>query len=98
VAVARERGLELVAWTIDTHDWRGDTADAMFGAAEPFLAAGEVVLAHDGVGPGAARKDAGATAALIGPLVHAARTRGLQPGPLDDAWPVTVPVGNPDFG
>src|SRR5581483_10757853 len=28
--VAAGYGLRLVAWTVDTHDWRGDTATQMF--------------------------------------------------------------------
>ena len=27
-AVAREHGLELWDWDVDTHDWRGDGADS----------------------------------------------------------------------
>ena len=49
--VAAERGLALVGWTADTHDWRGDDPG---GDARPLaedLAAGDVVLMHDGVGP-----------------------------------------------
>ena len=26
----RSLRLELVSWTVDTHDWRGDTAEEMF--------------------------------------------------------------------
>ena len=29
---AVEHGLRLVGWTVDTHDWRGDTAEEMFDA------------------------------------------------------------------
>jgi peptidoglycan-N-acetylglucosamine deacetylase len=81
-AVAAERDLELVGWTIDTHDWRGDAAAAMLAAVLGDLRDGAVVLAHDGIGPGARRDGCGETAALVGPLVAAARARGLEPGAL----------------
>ena len=94
--LATERDLQVVGWTIDTHDWRGDSAARMLEALT--LEPGGIVLAHDGVGAGARRTDARETAALVGPLVEAARARGLRPGPLERAWPVPVPLGNPDFG
>jgi peptidoglycan-N-acetylglucosamine deacetylase len=53
--LAAERGLELVHWTVDTHDWRGDTAGEMLAACRPGLEPGAVVLMHDGLGPGALR-------------------------------------------
>ena len=31
--VAARHGLTLVDWTLDTHDWRGDPASAMFARA-----------------------------------------------------------------
>ena len=31
-AIARERGLRIVGWDADTHDWRGDSAAAMLAA------------------------------------------------------------------
>ena len=54
-AVAREHGLALCGWDVDTHDWRGDSAEAMLAAAGPELRDDAVVLLHDGVGPGALR-------------------------------------------
>ena len=92
--VAAERGLTLAGWTADTHDWRGDSAETMLAAIKRRLEPGTVVLAHDGVGPGALREDCGETARLIGPLVAAARKRGLEPVPLHTAWPVPLPAGN----
>lgn len=59
--VAREHGLKITGWTVDTHDWRGDSAAEMFTATRPQLRAGAIVLAHDGIGPGAARADAAHT-------------------------------------
>ncbi|MFZ0089906.1 MAG: polysaccharide deacetylase family protein [Solirubrobacteraceae bacterium] len=64
-AVAAEHGLRLVGWTVDSHDWRGDRADAMFAAIRPGLVPGAVVLAHDGIGPGARRPDARETIDLV---------------------------------
>ena len=54
-AVAREHGLALCGWDVDTHDWRGDSAEAMLAATGPELRDDAVVLLHDGLGPGALR-------------------------------------------
>ncbi len=72
--IAAAHQLEIVRWTVDTHDWRGDDADTMLAAVEPELKDGAVVLMHDGA------SKARHTAALIGPLVHAVRANGLEPG------------------
>lgn len=76
--VAKRHGLELVGWTIDTHDWRGDTASAMLERAADELGDASIVLMHDGLGPGARRAGCEATAALIAPLVTLARSRGFD--------------------
>jgi peptidoglycan-N-acetylglucosamine deacetylase len=93
--LARAHQLSIVGWTSDTHDWRGDSAREMLAALP--LTHGGIVLAHDGVGSGARRTTAQATAELIGPLTRRARERGLEPGPLVTNWPVPIPVGNPQF-
>jgi peptidoglycan/xylan/chitin deacetylase (PgdA/CDA1 family) len=93
--LASDRNLSIVGWTVDTHDWRGDSAASMLDALE--LAHGGIVLAHDGIGSGARRETAITTAELIGPLVQRARGQGLEPGPLTPEWPVPIPVGNPNF-
>lgn len=80
--LAAERGLDLVGWTTDTHDWRGDRAPDMLAAIRPDLRDGAIVLAHDGLGPGATRDGCEETVALVRPLVAAARERGLEPGSL----------------
>jgi peptidoglycan-N-acetylglucosamine deacetylase len=80
--VAAARGLELVRWTTDTHDWRGDTAAQMLAAIGDDVVDGAVVLAHDALGPGATRGGCAETVALIAPLVALARERGLEPEPL----------------
>jgi peptidoglycan/xylan/chitin deacetylase (PgdA/CDA1 family) len=93
--VAAQRSLQIVGWDADTHDWRGDSAEAML--AQLRLEPGSIVLAHDGVGSGARRETAIETARLVGPLVDHARARGIEPGPLTDPWPVPVPLGNPNL-
>ena len=76
---AAARGLRVVGWSADTHDWRGDTADMMLAAVEPGIEDGAIVLAHDGLGPGATRDGCEETVALIEPLVALGRDRGLEP-------------------
>jgi peptidoglycan/xylan/chitin deacetylase (PgdA/CDA1 family) len=80
--VARRHRLRLVHWTIDTHDWRGDTAQEMLTRARSQLETGGVVLMHDGLGPGSRRDTCENTVQLIGPLVDAVRSEGLVVGPL----------------
>lgn len=75
--VAREHGLRLIGWTVDTHDWRGDGAAQMFDATMRDLEPGSVVLAHDGIGPGARRGDAAQTLAYVELVARHARSRGL---------------------
>ncbi len=79
VRVAERFGLELVGWTIDTHDWRGDPAAAMLARAKEELSGSEqaIVLMHDGLGPGAQRAGCEQTLALLEPLTALARARGL---------------------
>ena len=92
-ALADLVGLTLAGWTADTVDWRGDDAATMLATIEPQLRPGAVVLAHDGLGPGALRDGCAETVALIEPLVAAARARGLHPGPV----PPDAPAGNPEL-
>jgi peptidoglycan-N-acetylglucosamine deacetylase len=80
--LAADRGLDVVGWTADTHDWRGDLAETMLAAIRADLGDGAIVLAHDGLGPGALRDGCEETVALVGPLVAAARERGLEPEAL----------------
>lgn len=75
--VAHERDLRLIGWTADTHDWRGDEASAMVAATGPALTAGAVVLAHDGVGPGARRDSAAQTLDYVVLVADHAREHGL---------------------
>jgi peptidoglycan/xylan/chitin deacetylase (PgdA/CDA1 family) len=90
--VAAGFGLQLGPWSVDTHDWRGDTALEMLRRVGPLLGPGSVVLMHDGLGPGARRDGCEETVALVGDLVASLRSMGCEPAPLTlppDA-PVTV--------
>jgi len=82
VRVARAQRLRLVRWTLDTHDWRGDSPASMLQAARRAVALGGVVLMHDALGPGARREGCTNTVDFIAALVAAARSRGVTVGPL----------------
>jgi peptidoglycan/xylan/chitin deacetylase (PgdA/CDA1 family) len=83
--VAAERRLDVIGWTADTHDWRGEDCDVMLARLEAGLVPGDVVLMHDGVGPGALRDHCRATADLIAPLAGLLAARDWRLGPLDPA-------------
>jgi peptidoglycan-N-acetylglucosamine deacetylase len=76
-ALAARFGLRLVRWDVDTHDWRGDRADAMLAQTRDGIADGAIVLAHDGIGPGARRVDCAQTAAFVPLAARQAAERGL---------------------
>ncbi len=63
--IAREHELELCGWDVDTHDWRGDSAEAMLAGIGPLLRDDAVVLLHDGLGPGARRDGCAETLRLV---------------------------------
>ncbi|HTU31782.1 MAG TPA: polysaccharide deacetylase family protein [Solirubrobacteraceae bacterium] len=69
-------GLTLASWTVDTHDWRGDNAATMFAATRDELSEEAIVLAHDGIGPGARRGDARETVAYTARVIDFAREAG----------------------
>ncbi len=79
--LAAERGLRLWGWNVDTHDWRGDGVRRMFRAleAQGGLRAGDVILMHDALGPGARREGCGETVALTELLLARAGADGLEP-------------------
>ena len=77
-AIAADRGLRIVGWDADTHDWRGDSAATMLAAVAGELRDGCIVLAHDGLGPGALRDGCAETVALVGDLARLAGERGLD--------------------
>jgi len=78
-ALAGLHGLRLWGWNVDTHDWRGDAARRMFGAltAQGGLREGDVILMHDGLGPGARRGGCGETVALTELLLASAEEAEL---------------------
>jgi peptidoglycan-N-acetylglucosamine deacetylase len=78
--LAAEHELRLCGWNIDTHDWRGDTAAQMWSAyeAQGGLRDGDVVLMHDGLGPGARRDGCAETVALTELLLVTAAEAGLS--------------------
>jgi peptidoglycan-N-acetylglucosamine deacetylase len=75
--IARARELRLIGWTADTHDWRGDGPTEMFEATRESLIAGAIVLAHDGLGPGARRDTVEATVDYVALAAEHARDHGL---------------------
>jgi peptidoglycan-N-acetylglucosamine deacetylase len=77
-AVAERHGLRLVGWTVDTHDWRGDPAPAIFAATSSHLRPGAIVLAHDGIGPGAGREHVANTVAFTSLAVAHARAHQIE--------------------
>jgi len=79
---AQQEGLELWGWSADTHDWRGDSAEAMLARLRGELGSGDIVLMHDALGPGAMREGCAETVRLIEPLADLARQAGLEPGPI----------------
>lgn len=76
--IAAEFGLRLVGWTTDTHDWRGESAADMLARITPGLVDGAIVLAHDGIGPGARRDSAVETLELVRRLAPVAADRSLE--------------------
>jgi peptidoglycan/xylan/chitin deacetylase (PgdA/CDA1 family) len=80
--IAEQHGLGLVKWDVDTHDWRGDRASEILAATRDRLRDGSVVLAHDGIGPGARRENAAETVAYTRLLIAEAAARDLQLVPL----------------
>jgi peptidoglycan/xylan/chitin deacetylase (PgdA/CDA1 family) len=82
--LAAEFGLRLWGWNVDTHDWRGDTTARMLDAVEVQggLRDGDVILMHDGLGPGARRDGCAATVGLTEGLLQRAEKPGLAAMPV----------------
>lgn len=76
-AIAHEHGLRLVGWSVDTHDWRGDGAASMFSHTQSKLGPGAIVLAHDGLGPGARRRSVEETLAYVEQVTEYARRQRI---------------------
>jgi peptidoglycan-N-acetylglucosamine deacetylase len=89
--VAGRLDLRLVAWSIDTHDWRGDEPQIMLARAQVQLADGGAVLMHDALGPGARRGGCENTISLLPALAAVAREHGLRLAPLGELA-AAVPV------
>jgi len=81
-SLAALRELELVGWSADTEDWRGDPAAQMHARVQERIAPGAVVLMHDGLGPGARRSGCHETLELVPRLLDTVRRRGLRATPL----------------
>lgn len=84
-ALAAERGLELIHWTHDTEDWRGDPAADLVARTADAAGHGGIVLAHDGIGPGALRADCAETVKAIRELVARARAASVAVAPVEAA-------------
>ena len=82
--VAASHGLELVGWSCDPSDWRGDTVEYMLASITAQLEPGCVVLLHDAVQSGELRDDCEDTVALIEPLCRLIRASGCEPDALGD--------------
>lgn len=80
--IARRHGLRLTDWDVDTHDWRGDQAIAIFEATRDALRDMAVVLAHDAVGPGARRANPAQTIDYTRLVIGEAAARGLVLGAM----------------
>lgn len=82
-SVALRNRLRLAGWSVDPRDWEGELAFVMLERmSRAGLAPGDVIVMHDGVGPGARRADCSQTVELIEPLVGNLRGRGWEPAPL----------------
>jgi peptidoglycan/xylan/chitin deacetylase (PgdA/CDA1 family) len=86
--VAADHGLSLVGWSVDTHDWRGDNAEQMFAATRSELAPATIVLAHDGIGPGARRGTPEETLRYVEQVAEYAHAAGIA---LDALEPRSTP-------
>jgi peptidoglycan/xylan/chitin deacetylase (PgdA/CDA1 family) len=84
--LAARHQLRLWGWNLDSHDWRGDPAAEMHEAicAQGGLRDGDVVLMHDGLGPGARRQSCAETLELTSRLIVEADNEGLELAPVSE--------------
>lgn len=75
--IASDHNLTIIGWTVDTHDWRGHDAARMYADTRGRLHDGAIVLAHDGLGPGATREHVEATAGYVALVADHGRRHGL---------------------
>lgn len=90
--LAGSHGLRLWGWNVDTHDWRGDPAVKMSAAlsAQGGLREGDVLLMHDGLGPGARREGCAETVALTEMLLASAAEADLETATVSAAEGVSA--------
>lgn len=62
--VAARHDLLVTGWTHDSEDWRGEDADIVQRRVAD-AGHGDIVLLHDGIGPGAQRTDCSATVKVV---------------------------------
>lgn len=74
--LAAEHGLQIVGWDVDTHDWRGDDWVDQPDAVLRVASEGGIVLLHDGLGPGATRRDVLNTITIVTRLLSEAASHG----------------------
>lgn len=95
--VAAAHGVELVGWSADPYDWRGEPVAHMRARLATELEGGSVVLLHDGLGPGALRSECEDTVALLEPLSRQIRALGCDPAALGEGpafwWANGRPAG-----
>jgi peptidoglycan-N-acetylglucosamine deacetylase len=77
-AVMRVLGLDPWHWTVDPKDWRADASVEELVAAVDEVAAGDVILMHDGPSPRGGGSARTATAEALGEVVARVRSRGLS--------------------
>ncbi len=78
--VARDAGVGIRTWDIDTGDWRGRSAERMLRRIKPRLRDGAVLLMHDGIAGEAERYSASETVRLVLMLAAVADGFDRMPG------------------
>lgn len=83
--IALDRGLRIVGWDVDTHDWRGDGWDAQPDEVRRAAETGGTVLLHDAIGPGALRTGCTNTLEVVDALCAAAIAHGIPVEAMTDS-------------
>lgn len=83
--IALDRGLRIVGWDVDTHDWRGDGWDAQPEAVRRVAETGGTVLLHDAIGPGARRAGCDNTLEVVDALCAMASVHGTPVAAMPDS-------------
>ena len=96
VPITRVGKMTSVAWTADTHDWKGLTGEDPLRNARKNLRPGAIVLMHDVPATGSRQEDESrglvTKEALTRLLVDEIERRGLQPVSLDRLLRAGPPV------